>query len=773
MVYSVALMSDPFHIEEPQDAAVSGPVSTVGEAPPAPYLTALNNPQREAVETLDGPVLVLAGAGTGKTRVLTTRLAHLLRLGKARPYQVLSVTFTNRAAREMRRRVGGLIGGPAEAIWLGTFHALGARIVRRHAELVGLKTNYTILDSDDQVRLLKQLLEAENIDDKRWPARVLMGVIQRWKDRALTPDKVSAADAGDLAGGRLVRLYQDYQDRLKTLNAADFGDLLLHNLTIFAEHPEVLEEYQDHFQYILVDEYQDTNVAQYLWLRLLAQKHQNIACVGDDDQSIYAWRGAEVGNILRFEEDFPGAKIVRLEQNYRSTGPILGAASGLIARNEGRLGKTLWTEAGGGEKVRVRGVWDGEEEARTVSDRIEDIQRSRRDGQPAALNDIAILVRASFQTREFEERFLTLGLPYRVVGGPRFYERLELRDALAYLRVIHQPDDDLAFERIINRPKRGIGDATVQTLHMAARAAGSTLYRAAADLVTTDELRPNIRSSLGALIADFERWRALSGDSREGLPHSELAEMVLDESGYTEMLMNDKAPEAPGRLENLKELIVAMEEFENLAGFLEHVSLVMENTEAAGSDLVNIMTLHSAKGLEFDTVFLPGWEEGLFPHQRNMDENGLAGLEEERRLAYVGLTRAKRDATVLFAANRRIHGQWQSATPSRFIDELPREFVDVDSELGVYSGADNMDVSFGYGRSLGYGSGQPRAPKRDIESTLIHAAPQGFATGERVFHQKFGYGRITAIDANKLAIEFEKAGEKKVLDSFVVPADSV
>ncbi len=761
-------MSDPFHIEEPQNSGVSA----VAEAAPAPYLTQLNNPQREAVEALEGPVLVLAGAGTGKTRVLTTRLAHLLRRGHARPHEVLSVTFTNRAAREMRERVAGLVGGPAEAIWLGTFHALGARIVRRHAELVGLQSNFTILDADDQVRLLKQLLAAENIDDKRWPARVLMGVIQRWKDRALTPEKVSASDAGDLAGGRLVDLYRDYQDRLKTLNAADFGDLLLHNLTIFAEHPEVLAEYQDRFQYILVDEYQDTNVAQYLWLRLLAQKHRNIACVGDDDQSIYAWRGAEVGNILRFEEDFPGAKIIRLEQNYRSTGPILGAASGLISRNEGRLGKTLWTEADGGEKVRVRGVWDGEEEARTVSDRIESIQHKGRDGQPVALNEIAILVRAGFQTREFEERFLTLGLPYRVVGGPRFYERQELRDALAYLRVIHQPEDDLAFERIVNRPKRGIGDATVQALHVAARATGKSLYRAAGELVTTDELRPNIRSALGNLVTDFERWRALSGDGREGLPHSELAEMVLDESGYTEMLMNDKAPEAPGRLENLKELVVAMEEFENLTGFLEHVSLVMENTEAAGSDLVNIMTLHSAKGLEFDTVFLPGWEEGLFPHQRNMDENGLAGLEEERRLAYVGLTRAKRDATILFAANRRVHGQWQSAIPSRFVDELPPEFVDVDSEPGVYSG--NRDMGgFGQSRALGYGSGPSRAPKRDMEASLIHAEPQGFGIGERVFHQKFGYGRITAIDANKLAIAFEKAGDKKVLDSFVVPADAV
>jgi len=758
-------MSDPFELDDvPAPAPARNPS----------YFDGLNDSQREAVEAVEGPVLVLAGAGTGKTRVLTTRLAHILMQNRAGPGEVLAVTFTNKAAREMKERVSRLVGRPVEGWWVGTFHAIGARLLRAHAEAVGLSPQFTILDADDQVRLLKQLIEAENLDDKRWPARVLMGVIQRWKDRALTPDKVSAADAGDLAGGKLVELYRDYQERLKTLNAADFGDLLLHNLTIFAENPEVLAEYQDRFQYILVDEYQDTNVSQYLWLRLLAQKHRNIACVGDDDQSIYAWRGAEVGNILRFEEDFPGAKIVRLEQNYRSTGPILGAASGLITKNEGRLGKTLWTEAEGGERVTVRGVWDGEEEARVVSDRIEDIQRKGHDGAAIPLNQIAILVRAGFQTREFEERFLTLGLPYRVVGGPRFYERQELRDALAYLRIIQQPDDDLAFERIINKPKRGIGNTTVKMLHVVARGAGTSLYRAAAQLVTTDELRPSTRSSLGGVISDFERWRALNGDGRDGLPHSELAEMVLDESGYTEMLMNDKAPEAPGRLENLKELIVAMEEFENLAGFLEHVSLVMENTEAAGSDLVNIMTLHSAKGLEFDTVFLPGWEEGLFPHQRNMDENGLAGLEEERRLAYVGLTRAKREATVLFAANRRVHGQWQSSIPSRFVDELPPEFVDMDSDQGVYAGGAG---SFGGGRSLGYGggygSGRVRTPGRDAEATMIHADPHGFGVGDRVFHQKFGYGHVTAINDNKLAISFDKAGEKKVLDSFVVPADAV
>ena len=763
-------MTDPFHIEdeEPQ------PVPAIGAGAGAPYLAQLNEAQRDAVEALDGPILVLAGAGTGKTRVLTTRLAHLLRLRRVRPYEVLAVTFTNKAAREMRERVADLVGGPAEAIWLGTFHALGARMLRRHAELVGLQSNFTILDTDDQVRLLKQLLEASNIDSKRWPARVLMGVIQRWKDRGLTPDKVSAAEAGDLAGGRLVGLYEEYQERLRTLNAADFGDLLLHCLTIFAEHADVLEEYQQRFRYILVDEYQDTNVAQYLWLRLLTQGHRNIACVGDDDQSIYAWRGAEVGNILRFEQDFPGAKVVRLEQNYRSTAPILAAASGLISHNEGRLGKTLWTSGEGGEPVTVRGLWDGEEEARFISDHIEDLQRRGGDGTPISLQDMAILVRAGFQTREFEERFLTLGIPYRVIGGPRFYERMEIRDALAYLRVIHQPDDDLAFERIVNRPKRGIGDATLQTLHQVARAGGISLYRAAAELVTTDDLKPRTRSSLANLMTDFARWRALAGEGPDALPHPELAEIVLDECGYTEMLMNDKSPEAPGRLENLKELVTAMEEFENLAGFLEHVSLVMENTENAGADMVNIMTLHGAKGLEFDTVFLPGWEEGLFPHQRNMDENGAAGLEEERRLAYVGLTRAKRAAIVSFAANRRVHGQWQSAIPSRFIDELPPEHVLVESEPGLYEGggvsARDRLADFGrHGGGGGYRSGRVI----EAEPTLIEAEPVGFAIGERVFHQKFGYGRVTSIDRNKLAIAFDKAGDKKVLDSFVVAADAV
>ena len=571
------------------------------------YLRGLNAAQRGAVETLDGPVLVLAGAGTGKTRVLTTRLAHILVTGRAWPGQMLAVTFTNRAAREMRERVSALAGPAAEDLWIGTFHSVCVRILRSHAERVGLKSNFTILDTDDQIRLLKQVMEADDLDQGKWPARVLLAIIQRWKDRGLGPGKVPAADAGDFANGRAVKLYRDYQQRLVTLNACDFGDLLLRCLDLFTGNADILAEYQRRFRYILVDEYQDTNVAQYLWLRLLARTHRNICCVGDDDQSIYSWRGAEIGNILRFEKDFEGAAVVRLEQNYRSTPEILAAASGLIANNAGRLGKTLWTERGDGEKVVVRGVWDGEAEARVIADEIEALQRGAH-----ASDEIAVLVRASFQMREFEERFITVGLPYRVVGGPRFYERREIRDAIAYLRVVNQPDDGLAFERIVNTPRRGIGTATVQALHHVSRAQSVSLYEAARRLIETDELRPQSRKALGNLLADFDRWRGLA----ETTDHVELAETVFDESGYTEMWQRDKSPEAPGRLENLKELVSALQEFENLPGFLEHVSLVMEAAEAGGGDMVNLMTLHSAKGLEFNTVFLPGWEEGVFPNQR-------------------------------------------------------------------------------------------------------------------------------------------------------------
>ena len=768
-------MSDPFELSEDVHDLSDTPDLIAVPTQPLPYLDGLNDEQTRAVMALDGPVLVLAGAGTGKTRVLTTRLAHILVEGKARPWEILAVTFTNKAAREMQSRVAIITGRPVEGWWLGTFHALCARILRRHAELVGLKHNFTILDTDDQLRLLKQLMEPLEIDEKKWPARVLMGVIQRWKDRGLTPEKISNEEGSDIAEGVLSELYRDYQIRLKTLNAVDFGDLLLHCLTLFTENIDVLHEYQIKFRYLLVDEYQDTNVAQYLWLRLLVQEHKNICCVGDDDQSIYSWRGAEVGNILKFEKDFLEATVIRLEQNYRSTPDILAAASGLISHNEGRLGKTLWTGMNGGDPVKVHAVWDGEAEARLVGDEIE-VRQSR--GQ--SLEEMAILVRAGFQMREFEERMINLGVPYRVIGGPRFYERHETRDAIAYLRVVNSPDDDLAFERIINVPKRGLGQATVQAIHQLARAQSMPMYEAARLIIQTDEIKPKARSSLSGLLQDFQRWRS----NIDVLPHFELAEIILDESGYTEMWMRDKSPEAPGRLENLKELVSGLEDFDNLQGFLEHVSLVMENQENKTEDKISLMTLHAAKGLEFETVFLPGWEEGLFPHQRSLDEEGLSGLEEERRLAYVGITRAKKEAMIFYAANRRIYNQWQNSLPSRFVNELPAENIEVISEQGLNSG---IGVKFGNGSlgsgfdvisdTLSYESPQKRGHTSEgtiieAEEWTVSASPSNstFEVGIRVFHQKFGYGKILSLDGNKLEVEFEKAGTKKVIDSFVDPA---
>jgi DNA helicase-2/ATP-dependent DNA helicase PcrA len=853
-------MTEPSHLPDtsvPAHQPQAGGIAARARAAAAPaYLSRLNPEQREAVETLDGPVLVLAGAGTGKTRVLTCRIAHILSQGRARPGEILSVTFTNKAAREMKLRLGQMLGQAVEGMpWLGTFHSIGGRILRVHAEMVQLKSNFTVLDTDDQVRLLKQLLQAEGIDDKRWPARMLAGLIDGWKNRGLGPSQVPSGEAAVFANGKGGKLYANYQERLKILNAADFGDLLLENIRLFREHPDVLRQYQGRFKFILVDEYQDTNVAQYLWLRLLSQAPspkatlsavipgltegqnsdmpsqigesrdsgsalsahpgttvqappKNICCVGDDDQSIYGWRGAEVDNILRFEHDFPGAKVIRLERNYRSTGHILAAASHLIAHNEGRLGKTLRTEDVDGEKVTVTGAWDSEEEARAIGEEIEELQRKKEN-----LNEIAILVRASFQMREFEDRFVTLGLPYRVIGGPRFYERAEIRDALAYLRVVNSPADDLAFERIVNVPKRGLGDATVQMLHDHARKRRIPLYEAARAVVETDELKPKARGSLRDLLISFERWRARA----EVASHTELAEAVLDESGYTEMWQKDRSADAAGRLENLKELVRSMEEFENLQGFLEHISLVMDRDGGPEEESVSLMTLHSAKGLEFDNVFLPGWEEGLFPSQRTLDEQGRAGLEEERRLAHVGLTRARRRAKLYFATNRRIHGTWSTTIPSRFLDELPAQNVEITESKGGsgWGGAngygpsrfDNVE-SFGssyttpgwqraqanrarnsggrqsafdqsergfeerqspFSREAGGFAKAKRAPLV-IEGELIAKSTgttSDFNLQDRVFHLKFGYGHVVKIDGNKLTIAFEKAGEKKVVDSFV------
>jgi len=744
------------------------------------YFDGLNAEQRRAVETLEGPVLVLAGAGVGKTRVLTTRIAHLIATGRARAHEILAVTFTNKAAREMRERIGALTGVHDGMPWMGTFHSIGAKILRRHAELVGLKPNFTILDTDDQIRLIKQVLKAKNIDDKRWPARALASQIDSWKNRGLDPSQVSLGESAAFANGAGASLYALYQERLKALNAVDFGDLLLESLRLFREHEDILVQYQRRLRYMLVDEYQDTNVVQYLWLRLLAKMYKNLCCVGDDDQSIYGWRGAEVDNILRFEHDFPGATVIRLERNYRSTAHILAVASGLIAHNKNRLGKTLRTEADAGEKPTVRGVHDSREEARSIGDEIE---AAGRNG--VSLGEIAILVRASFQMREFEERFLEIGVPYRIIGGPRFYERAEIRDAVAYLRCVFQPDDDLAFERIYNLPRRGLGEATLALLYEHGRRAGLSLMGSARGLIQSEELKARPRQILRDLLRDFDRWSA----QIEKTSPDELARTLLEESGVIAMWKAERTADADGRLENLKELVRSMGEFPTLGAFLEHVSLVTEVEDAEAGPRVSIMTLHAAKGLEFDIVFLPGWEEGLFPHQRSLDDNGAAGLEEERRLAYVGLTRARRKAAIYHAANRQIRGLWQTSRESRFIEELPEAHVDADYAPG--------EAAWSYGQSRfdrgvfsasGYttpgwrraqeNAGRPgnfdaragmQRDARVIEgrAAALDDPSPNFQAGARIFHAKFGPGRIAAVDGAKLTVDFDKAGRKLVQGSFV------
>lgn len=763
---------DPFDLTDDMPA----PPPRQEQAPP-PWLAGLNPEQMQAVSTTEGPLLVLSGAGTGKTRVLTTRLAHILAQRLAPPWACLCVTFTNRAAREMRDRVGQMIGPVADQVWLGTFHALGVRMLRRHGDLIGLKSGFTILDSDDQNRLLKPLMEERGIDTKKWPVHTVMGMIQRWKDRGWRPEAVPKSEVGDAAGGHLLDLYTAYQARLLSVNACDFGDLLLHCLTLFRDFPDVLAGYQRQFRYILVDEYQDTNVSQYMWLRALSMGHHNICCVGDDDQSIYSWRGAEVANILRFEQDFPGAAIVRLERNYRSTPSILGAASGLIRHNSGRLGKDLRAASAtsSGDKVTIYGVWDGEAEARWVVDRIEDLQR-----HGTSLSSIAILVRAGFQTREFEERLIVTGTPYRVIGGLRFYERAEIRDAVAYLRLVEQPADDLAFERIINTPKRGLGDASLQVVHLASRAMGVPLLQAARAVLDTDELKARARNSLADFIHHIDEWAAI----RQGMGPGELMGQILDESGYLSMWKKDKSPEAPGRVENLQELVSALEEFTSIGEFLEHISLVMENDAKANEgDAVTVMTLHAAKGLEFNAVFLPGWEEEVFPNRRALDEGGVKSLEEERRLAYVGLTRARQKAFVSHASNRRVFNQWQNNLPSRFIDEIPVEFKEVDGDTGLMAGSmgrsENWSSWNGNWSAGGQSSGwQQRKSKfhQEREGLAWQVEKRGSSghslqRGDRVFHEKFGYGDVMITDGDKLEVLFDKAGRKKVVASFITPVE--
>ena len=759
------------------------PPSVPAHDPVPAYAARLNPPQRAAVLATEGPVLMLAGAGTGKTAALTARLAHLVATRRAYPSQILCVTFTNKAAREMRERVTHLLGPAAEGLpWLGTFHSICAKMLRRHAELVGLKHNYTIIDTDDQIRLLKQLITEAELDEKRWPARQLAGLIDRWKNRGLNPADLDAVENEAYANGRGVALYTRYQERLKQLNACDFGDLMLHMLNILRSHHDILSQYQRALRYIMVDEYQDTNAVQYLWLRLLAQEHKNICVVGDDDQSIYSWRGAEVANILRFEKDFPGAQVIRLEQNYRSTPHILGAASGLIRANSQRHEKTLWTEVNGGDKVKVIGVWDAPEEARRVGEAIERLER-----EGAALDQVAILVRAQYQTREFEDRFIQIGINYRIIGGFRFYERAEIRDALAYLRLIAQPQDDLAFERIHNQPKRGLGAKALEQMHSHARRTGLPLAAAALQLADSDELPKRAAITIGGLMQQFLYWR----EEAETLSSSDLLRLVLEESGYNAMLAADRSPESAGRAENLSELARAMEDYSTLGDFLEHVSLVMDNDRSDAGETVTIMTIHAAKGLEFDNVFCVGWEEGVFPSQRAIDEGGLASLEEERRLAYVAITRARRHCTILHAANRRIYGQWTSSIPSRFIEDLPEEHIEQETTLTggaslwranwseqedpfAHVARDRPDRAQtrgpGWQRALtsGYDT-RPARVRENTRSAASFAAParSDIAIGAMVSHDKFGTGCVIDQEGNKLTILFEDAGEKRVLDSFV------
>jgi DNA helicase-2/ATP-dependent DNA helicase PcrA len=744
----------------------------------APFLTGLNSEQREAAMALDGPVLVLAGAGTGKTRVLIARLANLVYSRRARPFEILAVTFTNKAAHEMRERCERILGEAGSGLqWLGTFHSLSAKLLRRHAELVGLKSTFTIIDTDDQIRLLKQIIEAENIDAKRWTPRFLASLIDGWKNRALVPAKVPKGEAFQFADGRGITLYQIYQNRLRTLNCADFGDLLLETINMFQQFPDVLASYQQKFKYILVDEYQDTNVAQYLWLRLLAAGHKNLCVVGDDDQSIYGWRGAEVENILRFSRDFEGTKTIRLERNYRSTKHILAAASGIIAGNSARLGKTLWTDEEGGDHVKVRGVWDGEAEARLISDDMESLKSSGMNYQ-----DMAVLVRASWQMRAFEDRFIMVGLPYKVIGGPRFFERAEIRDAHAYLRLIRHTDDDLAFERIVNQPRRGVGDTSLKKLMALARENGVSLFDISDEMLKTNELKGPARAGLLRFIESLKSWRS----KREQLTHVELAELILDESGYIDMWRADKSPQAQTRIENLQELVRSMGQFDSLESYLEHIELVMDIDREAEGDAVQILTLHGAKGLEWPVVFLPGWEEEVFPSPRAISEKGLEALEEERRLAYVGITRAREICRISFAANRQIYGRWQSVLPSRFIDELPEESVEAISETGytgrpAFGGALTLEGfeqgsrGAGFMRAQAYSEaaktyGTPSGVVLETKARVINDGKTGFERGQRVFHDKFGYGRVLLLDGDKIEVEFEKAGTKKLIASFVKAA---
>ncbi len=704
------------------------------------FVKSLNQQQREAVETTEGPLLVLSGAGTGKTRVLTTRIAYLLATGCARPWEILAVTFTNKAAKEMKERLEKMIGAQSAGVWLGTFHSIGVKILSKYPALLGLKSGFIVLGVDDQERLIKQIMQEHGIDTKKWTPGVVLEIIERWKDKGLLPEQVTVAEDSDYCNGYVSRFYGIYQARLRALNAVDFGDLLLLPLVLFKNHPDILAEYQKKFKYILVDEYQDTNVAQYLLLRLLAKGHGNICCVGDDDQSIYSWRGAEVTNILKFAQDFPGAQTIRLEQNYRSTEHILGAAAALIAQNADRLGKTLKVAEGrdgSGDLVQVKSYWNGSEEAAQIIELIEAEQRAGR-----ALSQMAVLVRASFQTREFEEALIRAGIPYKIIGGFKFYEREEIRDAVAYLRLVLNPDDDLAFLRVVNKPKRGIGEGAVKNIQTAAREKHLSLFQA----VAWAELRPSVRKALD----EFIRKIKLAQESAKELPPARLAHHILQETGYIDFWRQDKGAEAQSRLENINELYNVLGEFETIAEFIGYTSLLTDTDEAVVDEQLVVMTLHASKGLEFETVFLPGWEEGLFPHQRTLDETSAKGLEEERRLAYVGITRAKQRVFISYAFNRRVYGQWQSAVASRFIEELPAEHIDNLARKPKPKIQDINDFSWQIPVKNTY---QAPANKRRV--------------GRKVYHETFGDGVVVREEGDRLEVLFADYGLKKVLAKFL------
>lgn len=767
-------MGNIFDLDEQPSAQTYDNISAL--RPAMPWLDSLNPEQRQAVEATEGPLLVLSGAGTGKTKVLTTRLAYILASMKAQPWNCLVVTFTNRAAREMKTRVQELIGSAADSVWLGTFHSICVKILRTHAEMVGLHSNFTILAEDDQKRLIKQIIEAEGIDDKKYPPQAFVDKIQRWKDKGITVDKIDEEYKPNIT----TMVYKKYQARLIELNCVDFGDILLYTLSILLSDNDILTKYQDKFRYIMVDEYQDTNVTQYLFLRLLSQKHRNLCCVGDDDQSIYSWRGAEIENILRFEKDFPDARVIRLERNYRSTSNILDAASNLISHNEGRLGKTLKVADNSpalncpNDRLKVISVYNGEEEARWITDEIENLKRNG-----FQYSDMAVLVRTAFQTREFEEKFIAEAIPYQVIGGPKFYERQEIRDLLAYFRVILQPADDLALERIINKPARGIGAKSLEKFQDFARENQISLYQAVGQMLDLNLISGKAKTALAELFQNFAEWRKAA----QAISPDDLATQVLEDSGYFDMLKNDKSVEAPGRIENLKELVGVMGDQNNyptLADFLEHVSLVMDNDNAVDSNKVMLITLHSAKGLEFNVVFLPGWEEGLFPHQRSLDEGGTNALEEERRLAYVALTRAKQKLYILTAFNRRIYGQWQNNIPSRFLNEIPSSCLElINNANRFYSG--------GYQNFSSYRQKPSPAFEQKHHQDSYHSVPSDTDGGEheysyepvednfsgrglkgtRVHHDVFGYGTILNVEGEKCEVFFDKNGRKKIMGNFL------